>query len=70
MNPLGPWALPLALWRLQLSALEFSFRASWALAYELWLPRGARPERTGPSFGRMLLETRQDTFPTDEEGGS
>jgi hypothetical protein len=68
MRPEDPLALYWALYRLQLSAAQTATAWWWAAMLELWLPRGAA-QRPGPSLAKMVRETRQDTFGSDEEGG-
>ena len=68
MRPEDLFALSWTLCRLQLSAAQTAAAWWWAAMLELWLPRGAA-RRPGPSLAKMVRETRQDTFGSDEEGG-
>ena len=67
MRPGDVFALYWTLYRLQRSAGKTA-AAWWAVAVRtLWMPR-MLASRPGPSLARMVRETRQDTFESDERG--
>ena len=70
MRPSNFFALSWTLYRLQLSAMEATAAIWWTAGRELWLPRGARRRRPGPTLAEMLRETRQDTYQSDDAGGA
>ena len=67
MNPFDPFILWWYAWWFQTSAAEVWIRSSYLVARELWLPRGARRERTGKGLARMYRETLRDTYGADED---
>ncbi len=67
MNPFDPFIMWWYAWWLQTSAAEFWVRSSNLVARELWLPRGARRERTGKGLAQMYRATLRDTYAADED---
>jgi hypothetical protein len=65
VRPEDLFALPLAVYRLQLSAAATAVAWWYVVVRALWLPREARP---GPSLAELVQETRRDTFESDEGG--
>jgi hypothetical protein len=67
VNPFDPFIMWWYAWWLQTSAAEFWVRSSYLVARELWLPRGARRERTGKGLAQMYWATLRDTYGADED---